>query len=143
MVSREGKMANNNHGRGWWRAVASAGLLAISAGVALPTRAQDNGTRITIDAAKSVDLRTAPELPAVPRPPDLVTNRPTMPMADYLAAKNAAAAKLGGARPQSGTAPPPAAGVSLYTQVGSTNESQTTGANVLPPDGDVATSASW
>jgi hypothetical protein len=96
-----------------------------------------------VDAAKLVDLRTAPELPAVPRPADVVTNRPTMPMADYLTAKNAAAAKLGAGRPQTGTAPPPATGVTLYTQVGSTNESQTTSGNVLPPDGDVATSASW
>ena len=59
-------------------------------------------------------------------------------MADYLAAKNAAAAKVGAARPQTAAAPPPAAGVSLYTQVGSTNESQTTGGNRFPPDGDVA-----
>src|SRR5207244_4977001 len=57
--------------------------------------------------------------------------------------KKAAAAKSGGARPQSGAAPPPAAGISLYTQVASTNESQTTGGKVLPPGGDVATSANW
>jgi hypothetical protein len=113
------------------------------AAIALPASAQDTGIRITVDAAKSVDLRNAPELPAVPRPPGLFTNRPTMPMADYIAAKNAAAARIAGSRPQSGAAPPPAAGVSLYTQVGSTNESQTTGGNVLPPDGDIATSASW
>ena len=138
---REGKMTNNNHGREWC-AVASAALLGLSAAIGAPASAQDNGTRITVDAAKSIDLRTAPELPPVPRPPGLVTNRPTMPMADYLAAKSAAAARSGGARPQGGTAPPPATGVTLYTQVGSTNESQT-GGGVFPPDGDVATSASW
>jgi hypothetical protein len=33
--------------------------------------------------------------------------------------------------------------VTLVTQTGSTNESQTTGGNIFPPDGDVATSASW
>ena len=136
-------MANNNHGRGWWCAVASAALLAISAASAPPTSAQDTGTRITVDAAKSVDLRTAPELPAVAPPPGLVTNRPTIPMADYLAAKTAAAAKIGAARPRTGAAPPPAADISLYTQVASTNESQTTGGNRLPPGGDVATSANW
>src|SRR5438477_11887272 len=132
MVSREDKMANNNHGRGWWCAVASAALLAISAASAPPTSAQDTGTRITVDAAKSVDLRTAPEVPAVARPADIVTNRPTMPMADYLAAKNAAAAKIGAARPQTGAAPPPATGLTLYTPVGSTNETQTTGGNPIP-----------
>jgi hypothetical protein len=140
---REGKMTDNNHRREWLCAVASAALLGLSAAIAAPASAQDNGTRITVDAAKPVDLRTAPELPPVPRPPGLVTNRPTMPMADYLAAKSAAAARSGGARPQGGTAPPPATGVTLYTQVGSTNESQTGGGDVFPPDGDVATSASW
>jgi hypothetical protein len=113
-------------------------LLAISA-----ASAQDTGIQITVDAAKSVDLTTAPDVPAVPRPAGLVTNRPTMPMADYVAAKNAAAAHIGGLRPKSGTAPPSTTGVSLYTQVGSTNESQSSGGGVRPPDGDVATSASW
>jgi hypothetical protein len=136
-------MTNRNRVRRWLCAVTSAALLAMLAAIAPPATAQDTGIRITVDAAKSVDLRTVPELPAVPRPPGLVTNRPTIPMADYLAAKNAAAAKSGAARPQTGAAPPPAAGVSLYAQVGSTDESQTTGGNVLPPDGDVATSASW
>src|SRR5439155_26910341 len=123
----EDKMANNNHGRVSWCAVASAALLAISAASAPPASAQDTGIRITVDAAKSVDLNTAPEAPAMLRPADLNINRPTIPMTDYLAAKNAAAGKVGAARPQTGAAPPPAAGVSLYTQVGSTNESQTTG----------------
>jgi hypothetical protein len=136
-------MADNNQGRKWLSAGASVALLAMLAAIAPPASAQDKGPRITVDGAKSVDLRTAPELPAVPRPPGLVTNRPTMPMTDYLAAKNAAAAKIGGARPQGGAVPPPAAGISLYTQVASTNEAQTTGGNLIPPDGDVATSASW
>jgi len=92
---------------------------------------------------QSVDLKSAPEVAAVPRPANLAINRPTMPMADYIAAKNAAAARAPSAAKGGGAAPPPATGVSLYIQVASTNEAQTTGGNVFPPDGDVATSASW
>jgi hypothetical protein len=136
-------MANNNHGREWLYAVASAALFALSAATAPPASAQDNGTRITVDAAKSVDLRTAPEVPDTPRPTDLVSNRPTIPMADYLAAKNTAAAKPGVARPQPAAAPPSNSTVTLFSQAGSTNQSQTTGGNVLPPNGDIATSANW
>jgi hypothetical protein len=66
-----------------------------------------------------------------------------MPMADYLAAKNAAAANLGALRQQPVPALPPASGVTLFTQAGSTNELQTTGGNVLPPGGDIATSTDW
>jgi hypothetical protein len=33
--------------------------------------------------------------------------------------------------------------VTLYAQVGSTNETQTTGGNQLPPGGDIATGAEW
>jgi hypothetical protein len=124
-------------------AVPGAIAPAASPATAATASAQDSGLQISSDAAKSVDLRTAPEVPPVARPAGLAINRPTMPMADYLAAKNAAAARNGGSRPQSGAAPPSTTGVSLYTQVASTNESQTSGGNVLPPDGDVATSASW
>src|SRR5437879_3554431 len=85
--SSEGEMANNNRGWGWWGAVASAAVLGISAATAPPASAQDTGTRIRVDAAKSVDLRTAPETPSVPPPAGLFINRPTIPMADYLAAK--------------------------------------------------------
>ena len=134
-------MANNS--RGWLCAVGAAALLAVPAAIAPPASAQGTGLQASSDAAKSVDLRTAPEVPAVALPAGLAINRPTMPMADYVAAKNAAAARVGGSRPQSAAAPPPATGVTLFTQVGSTNESQTTGGNRFPPDGDVATSATW
>src|SRR5947199_9030527 len=40
-------------------------------------------------------------------------------------------------------APPVSSNVTLYTQVGSTNQSQTTGGNRFPPGGDIATSADW
>jgi hypothetical protein len=63
-------------------------------------------------------------------------NRPTIPMADYVAAKNAAAARAPG---QAKPAAPPSTGVSLYAQVGSTN-----GENCcVAPNGDIATSANW
>jgi hypothetical protein len=133
----------NNHGRGWLCAAASAALLTLSAATDPPASAQTTGIRITVDAAKSVDLRTAPELPAVPRPAGLVINRPTMPMTDYVAAKNAAAARPGAARSQPAAAPPSNSTMTLFSQAGSANESQTTGGNVLPPDGDIATSANW
>jgi hypothetical protein len=75
-------------------AVASAVfLMALTTTTAGAASAQGGGTQITTDAARSVDLRTAPEVPSVPPPPGLVTNRPTIPMADYLAAKRAAAMK--------------------------------------------------
>src|SRR5439155_18916467 len=139
----EGEMANNNHGRGWWYAVASAAVLALSAAIAPPASAQDTGTRITSGAAKTVDIGTAPEVVPVAPPAGLAINRPMMPMADYLAAKDAAAARAPGQAKPGAAAPPPATGVTLYTQVGSTNETQTTGGNLLPPGGDIATSASW
>jgi hypothetical protein len=73
----------------------------------------------------------------------LAINRPTMPMADYVAAKNAAAAQASGQRKPGAAAPPVSSDVTLFTQVGSTNETQTTGGNQLPPGGDIATSAEW
>src|SRR5437016_2610089 len=104
-------------------------------------RAQDPGAAPSISEVRSVDLRTAPEIPAAPRPAGLVTNRPTMPMADYIAAKNAAAAHQAPGRTQtSAAAPPLPAGVTLSTQVAANNEAQTTGGNQFPPDGDIATS---
>jgi hypothetical protein len=39
--------------------------------------------------------------------------------------------------------PPVSSNVTLFTQVGSTNETQTTGGTVFPPDGDIATSSQW
>src|SRR5207244_2842890 len=98
-ASREGKMANDTRDRRWFCVVATAASLAVPAAIAPTASAQDTGIQISVDAAKSVDLRTAPELPAVPRPAGLVTNRPTIPMADYLAAKNAAAARAPSGKP--------------------------------------------
>jgi hypothetical protein len=140
--SREDKMANEKRGKGWFCAAASAGLLAVFAANSYPASAQETGKQARITAVTTIDLKTAPELTAVPRPADLVINRPTIPMADYIAAKNAAAAKPGVSRQQPAAAPP-ANSVTLFTQVASTNESQTTGGNRLPPDGDIATSADW
>src|SRR5207302_7511717 len=117
--------------------------LAVCATISSPASGQDKGSQASFSVVTTVDLKTAPELPAVPRPADLVINRPTIPMADYVAAKNAAAAKPDAARQQPAAAPPPATGVTLFTQVASTNESQTTGGNVFPPGGDIATSAEW
>ena len=74
-------------------AVASAVFLMALTAAAGAASAQGGGGQITTDAARSVDLRTAPEIPSVPPPPGLVTNRTTIPMADYLAAKRAAAMK--------------------------------------------------
>ena len=86
-------MTGTKRARGWFCAVVSAALLAVSAAVAPPASAQSSGLQISSDAAQSVDLSSAPEVPGVARPADLVTNRPTIPMADYIAAKNAAAAR--------------------------------------------------
>jgi len=143
IAPRERKMADYKRAKGWLCAVVSANLLAISAALPSPANAQDKDQQASFTAVTTIDLKTAPEVPAVPRPPGLVTNRPTIPMADYVAAKNAAAAKPGAPRQQPAAAPPPATGVTLFTQVGSTNESQTTGGNRSPPDGDIATSAEW
>ncbi len=132
-------MANDDRGRGWWRAVASAALLAVSAAIAPTASAQDAGLQLSSDAAKSVELNSAPEVAAVARPAGLAINRPTIPMADYVAAKNAAAARARGqAKP--GAAPASMTDVSLFAQVASTNQSQSC---CFPPDGDIATSASW
>ena len=74
-------------------AVAAAVFLAASTAVMGAAGAQDGGAQIITGTARTVDLRTASEVPSVPPPPGLVTNRPTIPMADYLAAKRAAAMK--------------------------------------------------
>jgi hypothetical protein len=135
-------MADNNRSKGWLCAIGCAALLAVSAAIASTASAQETRLQGNVGPAKTVDLKTAPELPAAPRPVGLSINRPTMPMADYIAAKNAAAAHPPGqAKP--GAATPSTTGVKLYAQVGSTNETQTTGGNRFPPDGDVATSSQW
>ncbi len=86
-------------GRNKGCAVASAVFLMALMATAGAASAQDGGAQITTGAARSVDLRTAPEVPSVPPPPGLVTNRPTIPMADYLAAKQAAAMKARQSKP--------------------------------------------
>src|SRR5260370_28660250 len=115
--ARETQMADNRL-TGWLRAVASAALLLTFAAIAPTASAQQTRLQGNVGPAKTVDLTTAPELPAVPRPADLAINRPTLPMADYIAAKNAAAAGAPGqAKP--GVAPPVSSNVTLFTQVGS------------------------
>jgi hypothetical protein len=137
-------MADNNRFRGWLYVLMGAPLLLTPAAITPRASAQETRVERSIGPAKTIDLMTAPELPAVPRPAGLAINRPTMPMADYIAAKNAAAvAKTGASRPQTGAAPPASSTVTLYAQVGSTNETQTTGGTVFPPDGDIATSSQW
>jgi hypothetical protein len=136
------QMADNNRCRGWPRAVASAALLLTFAAIAPTASAQERRLEGNVGPAKTVDLATAPELPAAPRPEGLAINRPTLPTADYIAAKNATAAHAPGqAKP--GAAPPVSSNVTLYAQVGSTNETQTTGGSRSPPDGDIATSSQW
>src|SRR5438552_14645286 len=134
-------MSGENRVRVWWCAAASGAVLAAAVAAAPVARAQDAGAALSISEPRSIDLRTTPEIPAVPRPAGLVTNRPTMPMVDYVAAKNAAAARPGAGRVKPGAAAPSTSGVSLFTQVGSVNESQTAGGSRVPPDGDIATSA--
>ena len=87
------QMASRGRGGGRLCAVANAVFVAASAAMIVAASAQGTGAQITAGAAQSVDLRTAPEVRSVPPPPGLVTNRPTIPMADYLAAKRAAALK--------------------------------------------------
>jgi hypothetical protein len=142
IAARERKMADYKRAKGWLCAVASANLLAISAALPSQASAQD-GQQASFTAFTTIDLKNAPEVPAVPRPPGLIINRPTIPMADYVAAKNAAAAKPGASRQQPAAAPPSNTTVTLFTQAGSTNESQTTGGSRSPSDGDIATSAEW
>jgi len=85
------RMSKGSRNRGC--VVASTFALAALTAMPAPANAQDTGLQITTGAARSVDLKTAPEVPSVRPPAGLVTNRPTIPMADYLAAKRAAALK--------------------------------------------------
>src|SRR5438132_10556792 len=140
---REIKMAEYDRGSGWWRAVAGAALLALSAAIAPTANAQNTGVQGSTGAGQSIDLNSAPEMTPAPRPAGLAINRPTIPMADYAAAKNAAAARAHGQAKPGAARPPSSPDVTLVTQTGSTNESQTTSGNFVPPDGDIATSASW
>ena len=93
------QMSKSGRGRGLLCAVANAVSLMALTAMTVAASAQGTGPQITAGAARSVDLRTAPEVRSVPPPPGLVTNRPTIPMADYLAAKRAAALKAGQPKP--------------------------------------------
>src|SRR5438105_2163619 len=120
-------------------AVASAALLAASAVIAPPAGAQVNGLQGSTGEGQSVDLKMAPEMTAAPRPANLAINRPTIPLANYAAAKNAAARAPGKAKPRP-AAPPSTTDVSLVAQSPTVNQAQSC---CFPPDGDIATSASW
>jgi hypothetical protein len=121
-------------------AVASAALMAASAVIASPAGAQDNGLKGSTGAGQSVDLKTAPEMTAAPRPANLAINRPTIPLANYGAAKNAVAARVPGKAKPGPVAPPSTTDVSLVTQAPTVNQSQSC---CFPPDGDIASSATW
>src|SRR5207302_6013291 len=136
-------MADNNRLRGWLCAIAGAAFMAVSAAIAPTASAQGTGPEIKSDGGKWIDMKSAPEVPPVAQPQGLSINRPTIPMADYVAAKNAAAASAPGPAKPGAAVPPVSSDVTLYAQVGSTNETQTTGGNRLPPGGDIATSANW
>src|SRR5439155_14227640 len=141
--AKETQMADNNRLRRWLCTVAGAASLAVSAAIAPTASAQGTGPEIKSDGGKWVDMKTAPEVAPVAAPAGLSINRPTIPMADYVAAKNAAVARAPGQAKPGAAAPPVSSGVTLFTQVGSTNETQTTGGNLLPPGGDIATSPNW
>jgi hypothetical protein len=134
-------VADSKGALAWLCAIASAAFIAVSAAIAPLASAQGTGPQVRTGPAQWIDMKNAPEVAPVAAPADLAINRPTMPMADYIAAKNAAAHAPGQAKP--GVAPPVSSNVTLYTQVGSTNETQTTGGNQFPPDGDIATSSQW
>src|SRR5205823_1660601 len=137
-------MSRKNRVRVWWCAAASGAVLAASVAAAPSARAQDAGTELRASESRLVDLRTAPAIAAVPQPAGLVTNRPTMPMADYVAAKNAAAARQAPERTRpNAAAPPSTSGVTLFTQVAAADEVQTANGHRFPPDSDIATSKDW
>jgi hypothetical protein len=132
-------MADLKRFRIGWCALASAALLA-SAVIASPAHALDNGLQAKTGEGQSVDLTTAPEVTAVPRPANLATNRPTMPLANYVAAKYAAAARAAGKAKPRQTASQSATDVSLVLQSPTVDQTQSC---CFPPDGDIATSAGW
>jgi len=86
-------MADNSRLMGWLGAVASTGLLVLCAVIASPASAEDAQLQGSTGTGQSVDLATAPEVKPAAPPAGLAINRPTIPMADYIAAKNAAAAR--------------------------------------------------
>jgi hypothetical protein len=133
-------MADLTRFRIWLCAVASAALLAATAVIASPAGALDNGPQGSTGEGQSVDLQTAPEMTGAPRPANLAINRPTMPLANYLAAKYAAAARAPGKGKPGPAAPRSATDLSLVGQAPTVNQTQSC---CFPPDGDIATSASW
>jgi hypothetical protein len=116
----------------------SAALLAAFTAVVPRAGAQDAPivAQINSDQAVTLDLSTAPELPNAPLPQGIFFNRPTMPMAEYLAAQRRA---VGGKAADKAAAAHegPDTALSLYFQSPSLNETTFGG---FPPDGDIATS---
>ena len=86
-------MADFRQVRTWLSAAAGAVLLVVVGALAGPASAQDKGLQAGTGPGQAADPNTAPEVAAAPRPANLAINRPTIPMADYLAAKRAAALK--------------------------------------------------
>jgi hypothetical protein len=132
-------MADFRQVRTWSCAAAGAVLLAVVGALAGPASAQDKGLQAGTGAGQTADLQTAPEVTAAPRPANLAINRPTISIANYVAAKNAAARAPGKAKPRP-AALPSTTDVSLVVQSGTVNQAQSC---CFPPDGDIATSANW
>ncbi len=132
-------MADFRQVRTWLSAAAGAAVLAVVGALACPASAQDKGLQAGTGPGQAADLNTAPEVAAAPRPANLAINRPTIPIASYVAAKNAAARAPGKAKPGP-VAPPSTTDVSLVVQSPTVNQAQSC---CFPPDGDIATSASW
>ena len=90
--------------RKWLCAAASAAVLVVGA-LAWPASAQDKGLQGSTGPGQTAELNTAPEVTAAPRPANLAINRPTIPLANYAAAKNAASRAPGFEVRQSKIAP--------------------------------------
>jgi hypothetical protein len=130
-------MTNSGPTRRWLHAAGGAAFLAALTATAPLAGAQDAPAvaQSSADQAATLDLRTAPKLPNPPVPQGVVFNRPTMPMADYLAAQR----RPVGTKPAdeaAAAATAPGTALSLYYQTTSINETLFGG---FPPDGDIAT----
>src|SRR2546428_9587895 len=88
---REIKMAEYDRGSGWWRAVAGAALLALSAAIAPTARAQNTGEQGSTGSGQPIDLNSAPPVTPAPRPAGAAVHRPRRPRADCPAAQKVAA----------------------------------------------------
>jgi hypothetical protein len=113
-------MAEFRQVRTWLCAAAGAAVLAVLGALTCPASAQDKSPQGSTGAGQSVDLKTAPEMTAAPRPANLAINRPTIPLANYVAANAAAARAPGKAKP--GPAAPSTTDVSLVAQSGTVNQ---------------------